>query len=319
MRDHSHSPKVSCVICTYRRPDVLAAAIGSLIDQSIPSTAYEIIVVDNNSGDTTSEVVGRYFLETLPKVSYVLEPNQGLSHARNTGVEHARGEIVAFLDDDAEADPNWLAALLEVYDNVPEVWAVGGKVIPIWHGERPSWLTNEMLRSLSLVDWGDDERPMAWSERIIGTNCSFRKQVFAKVGQFATNLGRKSSLLTGNEDTEIQERIHRLGRLVYYTPDAVVHHHVPRERMTKRYAYIRTFGSGRSQAILIARQGHYKPLLKQALLSGALLPWLCLGLVKNMAHEGKRLRTFQGLAFHSGFLYQAIGLLLSERAYTDST
>jgi len=310
--------RISVVICTYRRPGMLRMAIESLLNQTLAAKEYEIIVIDNNSQDGTRDVVHNYIEAGSNKVCYVLEEQQGLSHARNTGVRVARGNVIAFLDDDAVADAKWLASLLEVYDSVPDAWAVGGKVLPIWGSERPQWLRDSMLRSLSTVEWGNERRLLKWPERIIGTNCSFRTRVFSEVGLFATNLGRQAILLLGNEDTEIQQRIHELGKLIFYTPHAVVYHHVPRERMTKKYFYSRAYGTGRSQAILTTRQDNVIVFLKRAFFSGVKLFWLCLSLAWNIRKEDTSFHVFQGLAYHFGYLKQAIVLLGFRKGRADS-
>jgi glycosyltransferase involved in cell wall biosynthesis/MoaA/NifB/PqqE/SkfB family radical SAM enzyme len=241
-------PRISVVICTHRNPNLLKKALESLAQQGLRNELYEVIVVDNNSNDNTKEVV-----EAYPSVKYVFEQRIGLSYARNAGIEKARADIIAFIDDDAEASPDWLKALLDIYDNLPDAWAVGGQVLPIWDAQKPEWLTNDYYRSLSLVEWGQDARPLQWPERIIGTNCSFRRQVFTDIGYFDTDLGRIGSAMLGNEDTEIQQRIQSLGRLVYYTPDAIVHHHVPAWRMTRQYFQTRIEGTRLSQTIMSLR------------------------------------------------------------------
>ncbi len=240
--------RISVVVCTHRNPALLAKTLDSLGRQILPQELFEVIVVDNNSQDNTKEVVARY-----PMVRYVLEERLGLSNARNTGVEKARGDIIAFIDDDAEASPQWLQALLKIYDSIPDAWAVGGKVLPIWDSQKPDWLTDEYYRALSLVEWGESARALCWPERIIGTNCSFRRQVFTDIGFFDTCLGRIGTALLGNEDTEIQQRIHALGYLIYYAPEAVVYHHVTASRMTEEYFRRREQGTKISRAILELR------------------------------------------------------------------
>ncbi|MHC4365321.1 MAG: glycosyltransferase [Planctomycetota bacterium] len=240
--------RISAVICTYRNPELLGSAIESLVNQTLHRDLFEIIVVDNNSGDSTKRVVERY-----PGVRYVLEEKLGLSQARNAGIGAACGDIIAFIDDDAEACRGWLAALLRVYDAVPEAWAVGGKVLPIWDAKRPEWLTQRYYRSLSLVEWGEAARPLSWPERVIGTNCSFRRHVFTDIGLFDTKLGRVGRVLLGEEDREIQQRIGRQGHFVYYTPKAVVYHHVPASRMTKEYLQRRSEGTVVAEKIMALR------------------------------------------------------------------
>jgi glycosyltransferase involved in cell wall biosynthesis len=307
-----NNPRISSIICTYRRPDTLGAAIQSLRNQTLSAKQYEIIVVDNNSRDGTAEIVRKHQEDASPHLHYVLENQQGLSHARNAGIRKARADIVAFVDDDAVAEPNWLSSLLDVYDKVADAWAVGGKVLPIWGGERPKWLQGKLLRGVSLVEWGEEERPLKWPERVIGTNFSFRKRVFSEIGTFSTDLGRRGRLLLGHEDTEIQERIHKLGKLVFYTPRAAVRHHVPVDRMTKHYFYNRAYGTGRSEAIITAQRFGRARLLRETLKITRRLLSLCVHprtLVRRMIKEESRLGQLRFVAHWFGFLYQTVGLL----------
>ena len=257
----SQNIRISAIVCTFRNPKLLDCAIDSLVKQDLSLDQFEIIVVDNNSQDETPEIVERFIKSNGDhNIRYLHESRQGLSFSRNAGIEISQGEIIAFLDDDAEADPNWLAALLAIYAQDDNIWAVGGKLLPIWHvEERPEWLTDELVTWLSLLDWGEESRPLVWPERILGANCSFRKSIFPVVGFFDTQLGRKGRALLGNEDTEIQERIHEDGKLVYYAAKAIVHHHIPPERVTEQYFLRRQYGAARSQmALLIKKEGTQK-------------------------------------------------------------
>ena len=256
---------ISAIICTYRNPHYLKGAIRSLLNQTLPANQYEIIVVDNNSQDETPEIVHQLSTETDLIVRYVKETRRGLSNARNSGIEAAQGEIVAFLDDDAEAESNWLSNLFDVYKE-PNIWAAGGKLLPLWHiDERPDWLTEEYVTWLSLLDQGDQSRPLTWPERILGANFSFRKSIFPIVGYFDPTLGRKGTALLGHEDTELQQRIHKNGKLVYYVANAIVYHHVPAERVTERYFLRRQYGASRSQVALLLKQQGFLPTLRQVL------------------------------------------------------
>jgi len=246
--DKTAQPDISVVVCTYNNHVSLVNTLESLHKQNLTQDQYEVLVVDNNSSDDTKAVVNSF-----PHAKYVFEEKQGLAHARNTGITAASGRITAFIDDDAEADENWLSKLLEAFDKNENAWAVGGKVLPVWDAEKPDWLTETYYRSLSLLDWGEDTYPLTWPERIIGTNCAFRKAVFEEIGLFQTDLGRVGSVLLGNEDTEIQERIHAAGKQILYVPDAIVHHHVPAERMTQAYMQKRDEGHKVSQQILQLR------------------------------------------------------------------
>lgn len=308
MVTESISPHITCVICTYRRPDVIAGAIQSILSQTLPPDVYELIVVDNDSQDETAAIVQRFIDAGASNLRYYVEPQRGLSYSRNCGVHHARSDIIAFLDDDAEAEPGWLAALCEVYEQHPDIWAVGGAVDPIWGALPPAWLTPNLWRSLSLLDWGDVVRKLQWPERIIGTNCSFQRVVFTDIGLFDVNLGRQGSAMLSSEDTEIQQRIHRLGKYVYYSPYARVSHHVPKSRLTLTYFCKRFYGQGRTLALLAAKQNSHRVMVGQALFRVSLLPTRRLG--REIARRGRtRYATLFNIAGDLGFIAQTLMLM----------
>src|SRR5690349_1483083 len=123
--DHAHL-LITVAICTYNRARYLPHAIESLVGQSLAASQFEILIVDNASTDPTHEVVKRY-LPKLSNLRYLYEPRQGLSHARNTAWQSAEGKYVAYLDDDAQANPHWLIGILRHFEqSTPTPWSVGG-------------------------------------------------------------------------------------------------------------------------------------------------------------------------------------------------
>jgi glycosyltransferase involved in cell wall biosynthesis len=245
--------QISAVVCTYSNASLLRRTLDSLIKQTLPPQEYEIIVVDNNSTDNTPEVVREFQEQYSHQIHYVLETTQGLSAARNTGIRQSSGPIISFIDDDAEADPNWLAAVVEAFRQNPDAWGVGGNTFAIWDAKRPAWLTDDFLADLSIQDRGPEERKLTRREHILGTNCSFRREVFTEIGNFSTDLGRVGKSLLAGEEAELCRRIHLKGRSMYHIPDVVVFHHVTPERMTRIYFRRRCYLSGLSRASYISR------------------------------------------------------------------
>lgn len=300
--------EVSVVICTYRRPDVLRAALRSVTRQTLEPERYEILIVDNASDKETESIVREYASATNAVVHYHQEPKLGLCYARNTGVRRANAPIIAFLDDDAKAEAEWLEALLAVFRRYPAAWGVGGKIVPLWKKRPPSWFDDSMTRSLSIVDLGPVDRPLEWPERVIGANMAFRQEAFEQVGLFDPSLDRRGNLLLGHGDTEIQERMHQLGAPIYYTPSAVVHHRVPAERLTKHYFYRRFYGAGRSKAMLASRKGgrrlwrdmrrHVQSIGKHGV-----------ALIAHASTEKERFLAARQVAHCWGFVHQTILLL----------
>jgi GT2 family glycosyltransferase len=244
-------PRVSVVICTYtdRRWDDVATALASVRAQSRPPVQ-TILVVDHNPALLERAKVA------FPDVLVV--PNKeraGLSGGRNTGVSHAAGDVVAFLDDDARAEPDWLERLAAGYSD-PSVLGVGGAAAPVWPGRRPGWLPAEFdwVVGCSYVGL---PTAAASVRNLIGANMSFRREVFDTVGGFTDGLGRVGTRPLGCEETELGIRLRQWranGRLVY-EPAAVVHHRITEDRAAWRYFCSRCFAEGVSKAIVSRRVG----------------------------------------------------------------
>ena len=125
------SPIASIVICTYNRSDLLRLCIDSIADMPTPSEQYEVIVVDNNSKDETAQVCSA-IPQKYPNMHfrYILEQKQGVGFTRTRGAMEAAGAIIAYIDDDCLADRNWLASIIEFYQNNPQAYSTGGRIIP---------------------------------------------------------------------------------------------------------------------------------------------------------------------------------------------
>jgi GT2 family glycosyltransferase len=249
-------PAVSVVICSYaeERWDTLMGALDSVRTQTVVPQQ-TIVVVDYNMD------LYKRLIFTVPDAVIVENTGpKGLSGARNTGAGLANGEIVAFLDDDAEAAPDWLERLATLYDD-PDVLAVGGRVEPVWETRRPGYFAEEL-------DWvvGCTYRGMpkvaAEVRNVIGANMSFRADVLTRVGGFNTSLGRQDSVPLGCEETELCIRavIGAPGSRVVYEPAAIVYHHVRAERGTLRYMMSRSWSEGISKAQVSRVVGHKRAL-----------------------------------------------------------
>jgi glycosyltransferase involved in cell wall biosynthesis len=244
--------KASVIICTYNRSKLLLDTLVSLKNQDFPRDIFEIIVVDNNSTDNTKELVLKLAPAFPIQIKYIYEEKQGLSFARNTGITHAHGQIIAFTDDDVEAEKTWLKSLVSVFQS-PDVYGAGGPIRAIWPCELPSWLTDYWQRYLTINEFpeahkmGEFKSPFDYPW---GANMAFHKKVFDTIGIFPTNLGRVGSLLLSNEELELYSRIEAQGKRIVFAPGAIIYHKIPCERMTKQWFYKRTYYQGRSEAML---------------------------------------------------------------------
>ena len=223
---------------TYNRGELLGGAVRSVLAQEPAITPpFELIVVDNNSTDNTREFVERTSVED-PRVRYIFEPQQGSSHGRNAGIREARAPLIAFIDDDVRAEPDWVAAIVRGFGEHPEADVVGGRVLPIWPAAPPAWLTRDHWSPLALLDLG--EVPVAIDPKhpicLVSANLAFRRPVFDVVGHFDADLGlAKAAILGSVEDHELLLRVLRTGRTVLYDPRITVHAAIQPNRLERAY------------------------------------------------------------------------------------
>ncbi len=212
---------LSIIICTYNRDKHIRRALESLVQQDYDHSAYEIIVVDNNSNDKTSEII-KQFKQEHPDFNIVLtgEKQQGLSFARNKGLALAKGDYVSYIDDDGIAHKDYVGQIKQYTEQFPDDVAFGGKVLPKYEkGKEPAWMSPYIERIISIVDLGDDVKVL---KKIypVGCNMFFKKSVLDEIGGFNTALKLRS------DDKYIFLKIREAGYRVLYLPKVVVWHFI---------------------------------------------------------------------------------------------
>jgi glucosyl-dolichyl phosphate glucuronosyltransferase len=239
------------VICAYdaARWRDLGFALESLAWQSRPA-AEVVLVIDHNPALFARAA------EAYPHVTVVENGElRGLSGARNEGLERVTSDVVAFIDDDARADPDWLAELLAQYTD-DAVVGVGGAVRPRWWSPRPAWFPAEFDWVLGCSHSGMPDE-VTTVRNLIGTNMSFRRSALEQVGGFSPLLGRSGPDAAGCEETELCIRmatsIH--GARLIYQPEARVAHTVSPDRHLLSYFLRRCYGEGRSKAVVSGMAG----------------------------------------------------------------
>ncbi len=260
--------RCSVVVCAYteKRWDDLVAAVASLRAQTHGPDQI-ILVIDHNPA--LAERVWR----ELPDVTCVENHGrQGLSDARNAGIAVATGDVVAFLDDDAVAEPQWLALLVEGYAD-PAVVAVGGYAEPLWAEGRPRWFPREFDWVVGCTYRGMPEAA-APVRNLIGCNMSFRREIFDELGGFTAGIGRLGTRPVGCEETELCIRIgqRRPGSVILFDPRSVVHHNVPGSRGTWAYFRARCYAEGLSKAAVSALVGSNQGLSNERAYTTRTLP-----------------------------------------------
>ncbi len=290
---------ITLIVCTYNRCDSLRTLLESVAQSVMPNgVEWEVLIVDNNSSDRTREVVEDFSRRHANRFRYLFEPRQGKSFALNSGIRDARGEILAFTDDDVTVDPNWLQNLTSSLHT--NEWAgAAGRVLRTWSCSPPRWLSLEPRYAKigwALVSFDLDREagdlPSVYPP--VGANMAFRKEMFSRHGGFRTDLGPRGNE-TGNfslwkdvpiggvwEDTEFGQRLTDRGERLRYEPSAVVYHPVPEHRLTKDYFLSWWSRRGRDTNLLLRNRGpvwgipwHYFRVAKMAvLLLGNTLAWL---------------------------------------------
>ena len=251
--------KVSVVVSTHSilRAELLLSCFASLRKQILQPE--EILLVL----EPDRELEAFYRSRLSGTLRIITSDETGLSAARNAGVRNARADVVAFIDDDAVADKDWLRNLVMNYDN-DEIVGTGGPVEAVWEKGRPNWFP-------STLDWivgcTFDESPheKALVRNPIGCNMSFRKRVFDVAGYFATSLGRRGTSMIGSEESEFCLRLVNAlpNAKIVYDPTATVFHWVPKSRTNASYLVRRSFYEGYSKAMMAIEASRSEALIPE--------------------------------------------------------
>lgn len=244
--------RVSAVVCTFDRPGALRRSLASLACQSLPRSSFEVIVVDNGPRAFAAALVG----EEFPEARYIRESHAGLSRARNAGLREAGGALVAYLDDDAEAAPDWLERIWAAFScGEPAPGCIGGRVDPVWEAPPPTWLSRELHDCLSLLDLSESRVVLQPGQWIVGCNMAFRRTLLERIGGFRESLGRRGRDLASMEEILALRQVRAAGFECHYDPAVRVRHHIPAERLEKAWFRRRLFWNGVSTARMEAELG----------------------------------------------------------------
>ncbi len=281
-RSHRAEPAVSVIICVFteQRWQSILRALDSLTTQSHPPVEVIVVVDCNESLKHRLEIA-------FPDLRVIANAHaRGLSGGRNTGIESARGEIVAFIDDDARAHKEWVAALLAAYAD-DSVIGVGGLVLPEWsHDLAPAWFPAEFLWVVGCSYAG---QPLTLGEvrNVLGANMSFRRTAFDRVGLFNSAIGRNATETRplGCEETELCIRIRSEfpDSRILYEPLAVVYHRVDRSRATWRYFRERCYAEGVSKELVAESVGTSAALSSERRFATRTLPRAAWGELSRLA------------------------------------
>jgi len=276
--------KISLIVPTYNRAQYLNKSLESFVNQDLDKSSYEIIVVDNNSNDSTREVYNS-FSKKYPEnnLSYFFEKRQGLHYARNSGIRISKSKIVVFGDDDIEASSAWLGTILKAFEKDNKIGIVGGPVFPIWDKDPPEWIydygTKDIHGVFAYLNYGDEAKFLEKGD-IYGCNFAITKELAVSSGGSSPDTFPDSMIhYSGRGENDLLDKVRAKKYKVFYDPSASVRHHASVERCTvdyfigrsKRWAVENVFhlyNSGKSLSVIfliILRQsiGNVLDIFKQ--------------------------------------------------------
>lgn len=238
--NHDVAPLASVVICSYNRARWLAQCLASLQPQLAETADVEVVVVDNNSTDTTEQVV-RNLSMGLPRLRYVHEPIQGLAHARNRGLSEARAEWVAMLDDDARVLDGYLTRLRR--HAIKGSFDCVGGLYEAWFPEgRVKWFRDSYGNNAALQGY-DGELPP--DKFVCGGVMLLRRSTVLAVGGFHTGIGMIGAFLGYGEETHLQVMLRRQGGRIGFDPLWRIEHRVTLEKQTLGWQLRAAWATGR--------------------------------------------------------------------------
>ncbi|HEX2910691.1 MAG TPA: glycosyltransferase family 2 protein [Chloroflexia bacterium] len=267
---------ISVIICCYteKRWSDLVAAVDSLRVQTLPFREI-IVVVDHNP-----RMLERVKAEITGVVAIANREKQGLSGARNSGIRIASGNYIAFLDDDAVAEPDWLYWLSQGCTQ-SRILGAGGKVDPLWLVEKPAWFPDEFYWVLG-CSYKGLPRETTRIRNPFGGCTAIKRNVFDTVGGFRSEIGRIGSKPLGGEETELGIRA-RLAWPEYdflYEPRARIQHRIPAARASWSYFCARCYSEGLSKALIVRLVGRKHGLSSERVYTRKTLP---LGVLKGLS------------------------------------
>lgn len=241
--------RLSLIVATYNRATQLRTTLRSVAEQSHPHHEWECIVVDNNSTDNTRATIEE-FIAQHPAINlrYLFVAEQGLSHARNGGIAAAKGDIVAFIDDDERIVEDFISAYISLFDLRTDAMSAGGEIIAEYPTGRPRWMSRYTEEPIANpMSFGQDIRLFPKGRIPGGGNMAMRRRVFDIVGYFDSSLGRTGKRLVGGEESDLFERMAHHQMPCYYAPRAVMYHIIPPEKLTRDYFVRLNYNNGQSQ------------------------------------------------------------------------
>lgn len=240
----------SVVVPTHNRAELLGSCLRSVLQQDF-SEPYEVIIIDDGSTDHTWSVVEqlRATVGRTVSVRYYWQDHLGINAGRNRGAQMAESDLICYVDDDVDAPPGWLAAIVGGARAYPNAGVLGGPIRLRLEGPVPRNCGREQLPEV----WLDRGPELVWDEVLYGANLTVRKSTWLRLGGFAVSFGIGWAYA---DDLEFERRVLRSGGHTLYLPDAWLWHRRTANELRRRYLLRRAFMRGRSQGEYLLATGH---------------------------------------------------------------
>ncbi|MBK1656925.1 glycosyltransferase family 2 protein [Paracraurococcus ruber] len=301
---------VTVCICTHGRPDYLRNCLDSLRWQTVDSESFEVVVVDSNSpAEAAAEI--RRLVRGLSRAVLVRVDRPGLSHARNAGAAAARGDYIAYIDDDALAAPDWIERIQQAVGEGHRRPAVlSGRILPVWEAPLPGWWPASLRGVLSIEEWqgrGEYRTPAVPRHlEPYGVNFIVEREALLAVDGFEERLGRHAGLLLSDEEVHLAWRLQDRGRSVYYDSRIAVYHCIQAQRLSPAWLLQRLYWQAGSSVMthrLLGRDRLVWRTMPRRLLLAILLRPMGVVPLASTRFLGLRWR----LAYARGFVRMALG------------
>jgi GT2 family glycosyltransferase len=237
----------SVIVSTHNRAHYLEDALGALAAQRC-SAAFEVIVIDNASTDSTASVLESWCRKDR-RFRTAYEPREGVSCGKNAGSRLARAPFLLFTDDDTLTHPDWIGAYLELFArHAGRRMIAGGVQLPVPHdlGPWPSWFSESAMPNIAMLDYREERRLMPL-EYVWGANMAIPRGLLDECGGWNEAVGPKGGMRGTFEDTEFQDRARARDIEVWFCPDAIIRHRIPRAAVTPRRISASAFARGRNE------------------------------------------------------------------------
>lgn len=280
MEHEISKPYLSVIICTYNRDKYIYNLLKSIAENTLSKAKYEIVLVNNKSTDATEMECNRFCADYDDVVfRYFIETNQGLSYARNRGIQEAKGKVVVYVDDDATINTEYLTTYYQFFNANTNVYAAGGPILPVYETEEPKWMSHYTRQLITgKLYMGNVVKEFTKGAFPGGGNAAYRKSVFDKVGLFNVDLGRKGTSLIGAEEKDLFDKMTAQGIKFFYLPKAILYHIIPASKLTEEHFDRLTYSIGKSEKIRtlsISKKKYYSRLFSEVVKwGGSIILWI---------------------------------------------